>query len=396
MFECIVVALLLLALVVLAARKGHRHLIVPGLPWGIIGAGALSGYLLESLPFTRFRAEPSVQTLLAIVCGVLGGRMIARGLAGWGRAWEQDLAKGHPPKPGIRLVHPFIAAGIWIAALPALYAMTAARHETLEILGTPRHPETHVVRGAEDVSLDGTNGHAVLLVHGFLGSPADFGDLPAALHAKGYTVRAPRLPGHGRFPGDVAAFVAKDYDDAVDAARAELAKTHGKVSLVGMSFGAALAVRSAAKAPAHHVVLVNPYLGATAEQSWLPVSPDTLLDVASKMFRRVFRPAALTRVNDPEGLARQRAYYTVSMPAAVEARRIAQEAAALGPPAGAATLLLSTGDRTVPSDAALAWFGAAASRPGSGVAKFERSDHLLLLDYDRAAATATIVEALSR
>ena len=39
--------------------------------------------------------------------------------------------------------------------------------------------------------------HAVLLMHGFTGSPAHMRKLGEALHARGFAVRGILLPGHG-------------------------------------------------------------------------------------------------------------------------------------------------------------------------------------------------------
>ena len=45
--------------------------------------------------------------------------------------------------------------------------------------------------------------HAVLLMHGFTGSPAHMRKLGEALHARGFAVRGILLPGHGGVPEDV-------------------------------------------------------------------------------------------------------------------------------------------------------------------------------------------------
>ena len=53
-----------------------------------------------------------------------------------------------------------------------------------------------VVPGAEPWSADG-DGTGVLVIHGFTGSPASVRPWAAELAAQGWTVRVPRLPGHG-------------------------------------------------------------------------------------------------------------------------------------------------------------------------------------------------------
>jgi carboxylesterase len=385
---------LLLAVCILVGRRGHRHLLRRGLPWAMLGAGAVAGVLLEMLPFTSFRAAPSAQTALAAVCGLLAARLAARGVSGWARGQERDVASGHALADA-RLVHPLLGAGLWLSGTAVLWTLVCARHEVLEVNAQERDPETLVLRGAEEVSLPGDPvlSHAVLLVHGFLGSPADFGDLPQALHAKGLAVRSIRLPQHGTIPSALVGAKPGQFLAAVEEARAALAADHAKVSVVGFSVGGTLALRSAKASAPHRLVLVNPYLGELATPAWSPFATDSLLPVAAKLTRRVLRPPGMTRCNDPAGVARQRAYFTVPLEPVVALAGFARKEP-LDAPECQTLLLLSREDRTAPSSRAEAWFAAAKVPPTREKVVFDASDHLLFLDHDREAAAAAIVSWL--
>lgn len=105
----------------------------------------------------------------------------------------------------------------------------------------------------------GSGGEAVLLLHGFMGSPSDFGRLPELLHAAGFTVHAPFLPGHGTRPEDLSKVTAKEWLDFTEAAYDSLAKESRKVSVIGLSLGGALAAISAAGRKSYRTVLLAPY-----------------------------------------------------------------------------------------------------------------------------------------
>lgn len=391
MIEFATCSLFLLAFCVIVSRKGHRHMLRPGLPWAMLTAGASGGYLLESLPFTSFRAAPSAQTALAAVCGLLAARLAARGIVGWARGQERDIPSGHAAADA-RLAHPLLGAGLWISGTAILWSLMCARHESLEVRALPRDPETLILRGAEEVALDGDPAvsHAVVLVHGLLGSPADFGDLPQALRAQGFTVRAPLLPGHGRVPSGLSDVTPEDLVKAVNEARAAVAATHGKVSVVGFSVGGALALRSAQTPTPHRLVLVNPYVGELYTPPWCPIDTDTMLPIAATVTSRVIRPPGMTRCNDPAGILRQRAYFTVPLGAAAAMSEFVR-GSPLAAPACPTFLLLSRGDQTTPSSAADAWYAAATVPPTREKAVFDASNHLLFLDYDREAAIAAVV-----
>lgn len=118
-----------------------------------------------------------------------------------------------------------------------------------------------VIRGAETISLPGSDGAAVLLVHGGGDTPQTLGHLARAFHDAGYTVVAPLLPGHGR---DLEAFDRHGAEEWYAEVRSQfdrLRASHGWVGVVGLSMGGALSARLAAETRrVDALVLVSPYL----------------------------------------------------------------------------------------------------------------------------------------
>ena len=121
--------------------------------------------------------------------------------------------------------------------------------------------QAEVVPGAETIDLQEGNSRGILLLHGFGDTPQTLRLLAAELHAAGYDVRAPLLPGHGR---TVPRFIASRHEEWLSFARAELKlmrESHETVALAGLSMGGALAAILAgesANVPA--LVLMAPYL----------------------------------------------------------------------------------------------------------------------------------------
>lgn len=92
------------------------------------------------------------------------------------------------------------------------------------------------------------NGAAVLLLHGFTGSPWEIRPLGDALVARGYAVVAPRLPGHGTSPEAMAWVTHRDWEQAADDALLSLSK-YRHVFVAGLSMGALLSLILAARHP---------------------------------------------------------------------------------------------------------------------------------------------------
>jgi carboxylesterase len=82
----------------------------------------------------------------------------------------------------------------------------------------------------------------VLLIHGYTATTAEVRPLAERLHAKGYTVSAPLLPGHNTHPKDANRFTWKDWVASIEAAYRELAINCDQVFLGGESTGGLLAL----------------------------------------------------------------------------------------------------------------------------------------------------------
>ena len=132
----------------------------------------------------------------------------------------------------------------------------------------PRTPGG-VVAGADSFTLQGTSGRALLLLHGSGDSPQTLRYLGERLHASGYTVYAPLLPGHGRTPAAFARVTAESYLVAAHEALDTLRARHGWIGVVGLSMGGALAAQLAAEsADLRVLVLLAPYFSATPDVTW--------------------------------------------------------------------------------------------------------------------------------
>jgi carboxylesterase len=134
-----------------------------------------------------------------------------------------------------------------------------------------------VQSGAEPFSADGGT-VGVLVCHGFTGSPRTVRPWAEHLAAAGYTVRAPRLPGHGTTWQDLGRTGWQDWYGAAERAFAELSDRCEQVFVAGLSMGGCLAFRLAQTQGARvsGLVVVNPSL-----------APDTRLFLLAPVLKHV-------------------------------------------------------------------------------------------------------------
>ena len=103
-----------------------------------------------------------------------------------------------------------------------------------------------IMEGAETFLLEGNNGKAVLLIHGYTGTTAEMRPVGNHLHSLGNTVLCPRLPGHGTSVEDLKETVASQWVAAAKLGYAILAKKYQQIYVAGLSMGGLLAIVIAA------------------------------------------------------------------------------------------------------------------------------------------------------
>lgn len=104
-------------------------------------------------------------------------------------------------------------------------------------------------------------GRAVLLVHGFTGSPHSLLGAAKYFEAHGFDVALPRLPGHGTTLGDLLEKTFDDWYATVAEVACSIRSKCSTVDLFGLSMGGAMALKLCQDVSGlRRVVLVNPLI----------------------------------------------------------------------------------------------------------------------------------------
>jgi len=253
-----------------------------------------------------------------------------------------------------------------------------------------------IIPGAEGFEMRrGGKAPAALLLHGAGDTPQTLRYLAEFLFARGFTVSAPLLPGHGRSLREFSAVDAESWLHDARKTYAELKASNPWVALVGLSMGGALATRLAAEdADLPALVLLAPYLAmppriafaARISRLWNPAIP----------YIRALDPKARRSIHDP-GEADRSLGYGVFTPAALRAlHTTVSSAVAALPRLTAPTLIVqSREDNRVPPDAAQREFDRIGSADKQLV-WLTGTGHVITVDFGRDRVFDLVADWLER
>ena len=233
----------------------------------------------------------------------------------------------------------------------------------------------------------GTPTGAILLCHGFTGSPQSMRPWGEHLAAAGWDVRIPLLPGHARSPREMARTTWRQGLDAVREPARRLIAEHGRISVGGLSMGGALALALAEGPIGEHIdalALVNPAVVMPRRQS------------AAAMVLHPFVPTVAGVASDIalDG-AHEEAYERVSVRSVEQLRRLQRRVRAHLDAVRCPVLLATSRiDHVVPARSSeLVARGVSGPVTRLGL---DRSLHVATLDHDAAelfAASAAFLAA---
>ena len=211
----------------------------------------------------------------------------------------------------------------WRAAARTHFEAAHTRRFRFDAQGIVQGAAGFTLRASED---DGVSRRAVLLLHGFNDTAQSMAYLAHKLRARGYTVRVPLLPGHGRDLATMAqASRAARWREAVLAEYDALCHEYDSVMVVGQSMGGALALLLATERPQiPALVLLAPYVGMPRDLQW-KVLGAWIACVALPYLRSV---GGATSIHDPAARAASLGPDVVTARTLTELRRVAEDAEA--------------------------------------------------------------------
>ncbi len=202
------------------------------------------------------------------------------------------------------------------------------------------------------------------------------------------------LPGHCTTPEDLQHVTMQDWLAASFSAYDRFEAHYGRISVVGFSMGGAIALFLASERNVRRLVLISPYF--KAKEAWYYFgAPETWARRLSEVipFIRKFKSG---QINDPDGLRRYSAYSRLPTKPIIELSKLGRIAAAKARDVKCETLWIhSRSDIVADFDVSQKTFDSVPIREKQ-IVEYEKSNHVILYDYDSNDAILRIVRFLGR
>jgi len=235
---------------------------------------------------------------------------------------------------------------------------------------------------------------AVLLIHGFGGSPFDFKPLTDELKKQGIAFHAILLPGHGtspRFLKNTSQTQITDYSrNVLD----NLKEKYGKVCVVGFSMGGTVALNLATQRDVDKLILFGPYIDITRKWYYFG-RPEKWAKWLHPIVPYVTK-IKIANINDPQGLKKYDSYKHLPVKTVLELEKMSQNVKINRNKIKCDILWFhSRGDIASDFKSAKNFFESLPT-PSKKFVEYTRSNHLILYDYDSKDAIEKTVSFLKQ
>lgn len=243
-----------------------------------------------------------------------------------------------------------------------------------------------IIEGAEPFEF-GRGKKAILFIHGWTSSPRELKFLAEKLMTR-YRCRGILLKGHGTHPSDLEGTHWKSHLTQLTEAFAELSMKYSSVAVVGLSYGAILALHLAARRKVSELVLLAPFMFSS--HKILKLKPESELVSILPKFIQSLKKKSDGPIFNKTALKDHIAYNKMPVEPLKSVIDCAHQAQELLPKIKNPTLLIhSTKDLTSNFEGSVQILKGLGSQSKT-LKAINKSNHIITLDFDRQFVEAEV------
>ncbi|MCK4650188.1 alpha/beta hydrolase [Candidatus Pacearchaeota archaeon] len=245
--------------------------------------------------------------------------------------------------------------------------------------------EENTINNSNKFVIQGSNETCWYLIHGYTETPDSMRELAQKINEEfNETVFATRLNGHGEVPSHILNLSLNEWYSQTSGEFDELKINCKKINVVGFSFGGTLATRLSEEKKVEHSFLLAPYL-------FPRFNTEILINSFSNTFV-YFKKSELANLNNEESTKNYIAYWNFPLIPIQNSENFFQETIKnLKTIKNPILIQHSTGDTTSSIKSSKVIYAEISSEIKE-LKIYNKSNHILLLDYDKNETINSIIE----
>lgn len=250
--------------------------------------------------------------------------------------------------------------------------------------------ENGLIKGTNEFSLQGNLDTCWILIHSYTATPLEMKKLATEINSKfNDFVYVSKLSGHGELPSSILNKSLYIWYQEIKKTYNNLSEVCNKTNVVGSSFGATLALKIAEEHDVKNTYALNTFL-FTSQKWYSPISRDYYI----KWFSDIFiynKKSKLAQINDLENLKNHIAYWNMPYKPVKDSLPFLKEVMNnLNKIESPIFIAHSRNDEVANKKGAEIIFSDVSSNKKE-IKWYEKSNHILLMDFDRTEVIQEII-----
>lgn len=250
--------------------------------------------------------------------------------------------------------------------------------------------ENGIQKDANEFTINGNNETCWILIHSYTSTPKEMKELADKINIEfGDFVYVPRLKGHGKLPSHINDLVLDDWHFQIKNDYKNLKNQCNKINIVGSSIGGTIALKIAQENEINNLYLVNPFLSVPYKKYYILKLEDYLKFIGPIIYYS--KKTKIAQINDKEGLKEHISYWNMPvLPIRNSLDFFTKTEENLYLINETILIQHSINDKTASFKSSNIIFNNINSQ-NKKIILFNRSNHLLLMDYDKKEAINNII-----
>jgi carboxylesterase len=251
--------------------------------------------------------------------------------------------------------------------------------------------ENGFIEGTDEFYLEGKKDICWLMIHGYTSTPRDMEYIAKEINNEfSDYVFVPRLKGHSRVPSGLFNLSLDDWYSQIEESFDNLSSQCGRVNIVGFSLGGSISIKLSEEKNISRTYLISPFV--KIKHHWYYVfSPKNYLNLFGD-FLIYFKKSKVSYINDPKGLEDYIAYWNFPLLPVKNSLDFLEEMKSMLFKIENPILIQHSKGDFVCDFKGGEFVYEKVSSVNKEIILFEKSNHVLLVDYDKEEVISNIIK----